>query len=143
MARPADDLGLGPDELRGFSRTVAEIEWLLVILVLLYQVVQGPASKTASAIYVGLLLFSGFVISFHYANFYRSESRWKLAIETWVMILFITWVLQYTGQLESPLVNLYLLVVITSALTLGKLATLLEMALIGACYVFLGYSQPT
>ena len=30
--------GFEAEELRGFSRTVAEIEWLLVILVMLYQV---------------------------------------------------------------------------------------------------------
>ena len=33
--------GFEAEELRGFSRTIAEIEWLLVILVLLYQIVQG------------------------------------------------------------------------------------------------------
>jgi diguanylate cyclase (GGDEF)-like protein len=42
-----------------------------------------------------------------------------------------------TGKLQSPLLNLYLLTIITSALALGKLVTLLEMGLITACYVFL------
>ena len=40
------------------------------------------------------------------------------------MIVFVTWVLWYTDGLASPLLNLYLLPVITSALTLGKFATL-------------------
>jgi diguanylate cyclase (GGDEF)-like protein len=53
------------------------------------------------------------------------------------MIAFITWVLLQTGRLESPLVNLYLLVIITTALTLGKAATLLQIALIAACYLWL------
>ncbi|MBI4192764.1 MAG: GGDEF domain-containing protein [Betaproteobacteria bacterium] len=133
--------GFEAEELKGFSRTVAEIEWLLVILVLLYQVVQGRDDEATVPIYFGLLLYSVFVIGFRYFNIYRTESHWKLAIETWVMIVFITWVLYHSGRLESPLVNLYLLTVITSALTLGKLVTLLEMALIAACYVFLGYSS--
>ena len=128
---------LSNEELRGFSRTVAEFEWLTVILVLLYQVVFSPAPEDASALAIGTLVFAGFVLSFHYLNFYRKESNWKLAIETWLMIGFITWVLMHTGRLESPLVNLYLLVVITTALTLGKAATLLQMALIGACYLWL------
>jgi predicted signal transduction protein with EAL and GGDEF domain len=55
------------------------------------------------------------------------------------MIAFITWVLVYTGRLNSPLTNLYVLVIITSALTLGKLVTLLELGLIAACYIFLGH----
>lgn len=133
--------GFEAEELKGFSRTVAEIEWLLVILVMLYQVVQGHSDETAAPIYFGLILYSAFVLGFRYFNVYRNESRWKLAIETWVMIVFITWVLYHTGRLDSPLVNLYLLTIITSALTLGKLITLLEVALIAACYIFLGYSS--
>ena len=54
------------------------------------------------------------------------------------MIAFITWVLWYTDGLASPLLNLYLLPVITSALTLGKLTTLTNVGLIAACYIFLG-----
>lgn len=133
--------GQSAEELRGFARTVAEIEWLLLILVLLYQVVQGPGDEPSTAVYMALFFFAAFVTGFHYANFYRGETRWKLAIETWVMILFITWVLVYTGRLDSPLVNLYLLVIITSALSLGKPITLLEMGLIAACFMFLGYPK--
>jgi diguanylate cyclase (GGDEF)-like protein len=131
------DPTLSEEELRGFSRTVAEIEWLTVILVLLYQVIFSPGPEASSNLALGTLLFAGFVLSFHYLNFYRKESNWKIAIETWVMIAFITWVLMQTGRLESPLVNLYLLVIITTALTLGKAATLLQIALIAACYVWL------
>ena len=72
----------------------------------------------------GLFFYAALVMSFRYANFYRRETRWKIAIETLGMIAFITWVLWFTERLASPLVNLYLLPVITSALTLGKLATL-------------------
>ena len=108
---------------------------------LLYQIVQGRDEAAAGPIYTGLILYAVFVIGFRYFNIYRSESRWKLAIETWVMIVFITWVLEHTGRLDSPLLNLYLLTIITAALTLGKLITLLEMALIAACYVYLGYAS--
>ncbi len=93
----SDPLICPAEELRGFSRTVAEIEWLLVILVMLYQVVQGHADETNAPIYFGLILYSVFVIGFRYFNVYRTESRWKLAIETWVMIVFITWVSTIRG----------------------------------------------
>jgi diguanylate cyclase (GGDEF)-like protein len=132
------DPTLSEDELQGFSRTVAQIEWLTVILVLLYQVVASPSPEAASALALGTLLFGGFILAFHYVNFHRSDSTWKIAIETWVMIGFITWALIHTGNLESPLVSLYLLVVVTTALTLGKNATLLQIALIAACYLWLG-----
>jgi diguanylate cyclase (GGDEF)-like protein len=54
------------------------------------------------------------------------------------MLSFITWVLWYTDGLASPLLNAYLLPVITAALTLGKVFTLIAVMLIGACYVLLG-----
>ena len=132
------DPTLSPDELRGFSRTVAEIEWLLLILVMLYQVVLVPDQEASAALSMALFFFAAFVLAFRYANFYRQESHWKIAFETWIMIAFITWVLFYTGGVDSPLRDLYLLVIITSALTLGKVATLLEMGLIAACYAWLG-----
>jgi diguanylate cyclase (GGDEF)-like protein len=132
--------GFEAEELRGFSRTIAEIEWLLVILVMLFEVVQGRSEATNAPVYFGLILYSAFVIGFRYFNVHRTETRWKLAIETWVMIVFITWIIYNTGRLESPLTNLYMLPLITSALTLGRLITLLEMALIATCYIFIGYS---
>ena len=41
---------------------------------------------------------------------------------------FITWSVCFTGHLKSPLLNCYLLVIITSALTLGKLTTAMVQA---------------
>ncbi len=132
---------LTAEELRGFSRTVAEIEWLLLILVLLYQLAASPDEITSAALAMAMFFFAAFVLSFHYANFYRQENQWKLVIETLVMTVFITWVLLYTGGATSPLNDLYILVVIVSALTLGKLITLLQLVLIAACYIWLGYPQ--
>lgn len=136
--QPAKTLSIAQEELRGISRTVAEIEWLLLILVLLYQVFEGPTADDRAAISMGLFFYAAFVLGFRYTNFHRTESRWKIAIETFVMLAFITWVLWFTGKLASPLVNTYLLVIITSALALGKLTTMLEMVLIAACFALLG-----
>lgn len=141
LSRLVFDPDLSVEELRGFSRTVREIEWLLLVLVLLYHAVVSPEGEIAHAIAMALFFFGAFVLCFHYLNFYRRETYWKLAIETWVMIVFITWVLMYTGRLESPLLNLYLLVVIASALILGKSTTFLQMLLIAACYLWLGYPE--
>jgi diguanylate cyclase (GGDEF)-like protein len=131
-------LTIEQEELRGVSRTVAEIEWLLLIVVLLYLTFGGPSEEDRLPIVMALMFYGAFTLSFHYANFYKTESRWKIALETWVMIVFVTWVVWFTDKLGSPLLNAYLLVILTSALTLGKIATLLEMALIAACFIFLG-----
>jgi diguanylate cyclase (GGDEF)-like protein len=130
--------GIEREELRGIARTVAEIHWLLVILVLLYIAFGGVGKEEEIAITAALFFYVAFVMSFRYANFYREETRWKIAIETWGMLAFITWVLYFTGGLASPLLNTYLLPVIASALTLGKVTTLVEIGLIAACYLFLG-----
>lgn len=128
------------EELRGISRTVAEIHWLLLILVLL-NLIFGDADKLSeTAVIAASFFYAAFVMAFRYANFYKHESRWKVAFETWAMIAFITWVCFHTGGLASPLANSYLLPVITAALTLGKLTTLVEVALIAACQLFLGGS---
>lgn len=127
-----------PDALQGFSRTVAEIEWLLLVLVLFYLVVGHVEETVRALLLLGLCGFAAFVMAFHYVNFFAKVSPWKLAVETWVMICFITWAVWHTGQQASPLLNLYFLPVITSALTLGRVTTLLEVLLIGASYLYLG-----
>src|SRR5260221_11445100 len=87
------------EELRGISRTVAEIHWLLLILVLLY-VIYGVGDKEVEAAIISAAFFyAAFVMSFRYANFYKHESRWKVALETWGMIAFISWVCYFTGGL--------------------------------------------
>jgi diguanylate cyclase (GGDEF)-like protein len=128
------------EELRGISRTVAEIHWLLLVLVLLFLIFGGERgdAEAEAAVAAGLFFYAALVMSFRYANFYRRETRWKIGIETLGMIAFVTWVLWYTDGLASPLLNAYLLPVITSALTLGKFATLANVGLIAACYIFLG-----
>ena len=135
---PSEGLSIEQEELRGISRTVAEIEWLLLILVLLFLVFANPDPEQKTPMAAALFFDAAFVLVFHYANFYQRESRWKIAFETWIMLAFITWTVWFTGKLASPLLNTYLLVVITAALTLGKVTTLAEMALIAACFIFLG-----
>jgi diguanylate cyclase (GGDEF)-like protein len=139
---PASGAGVSieQEELRGISRTVAEIHWLLLILVLLYLIFGGARddAESSAAIAAGLFFYAALVMSFRYANFYRRETRWKIGLENCGMVIFITWVLWYTDGLSSPLLNAYLLPVITAALTLGKVATLLVVGVIGVCYLVLG-----
>lgn len=126
------------EQLRGFARSIAEIEWLLLILVLLYLLAPGTQVVHRDLLILAMVVFAAFVIIFHYANFFRAEARWKIALETWVMIGFITVAVHATGGTGSVLFNLYLLAVIASALTLNRVTTLLEVLLIAACYVLMG-----
>ena len=125
-------------ELRGVSRSVGEIQWLLMVVVLMYHVFGGTAEEERPAFVAAMILYATSIMGFRYANFFKHESRWKLAVETWIMTGFITWILLHTNRLESPLLNTYLLVIITSSLTLGKLSTLFGLGLIGSCLLLLG-----
>ena len=139
MNKKTDDpTSIQQEELRGISRSVGEIEWLLMVVVLLYHAFGGIEPDDQPALVVAMVMYALCIMGFRYANFFKHESRWKLAVETWIMTGFITWALMHSGRLESPLLNTYLLVIITSALALGKLTTLLELALIAVCIVFLG-----
>ena len=131
------DLNIEQIELKGFSRSLTEIEFLLLILVILYYVVPRTAVANPFLMTVSMLVYAVFVLGFNYVNLDTPQYSWKLAIETWIMIGFITWVLWNTGNINSPLLNLYLLVIISSAITLDKITTILEIILIFAFYLFL------
>jgi diguanylate cyclase (GGDEF)-like protein len=127
------------EELKGFARSMAELQWLLLILVILYFFIPTRPITDNNALIITMVSYSAFVLVFRYLNFQTRETRWKLAVETWAMITFISLVLSYTGLVESPLLNLYLLVIIACAITLGKLMTLLEVMLIASCYLYMAY----
>ena len=80
------DPALSAEELRGFTRTVAEIEWLMLILVLLYQVSLPLDQEISAALAMAVFFFGAFVLSFHYANFYREETLWKIIIAVSMVI---------------------------------------------------------
>jgi diguanylate cyclase (GGDEF)-like protein len=134
------DIGeaIDQDELKGFARSVAEVEWLLLILVLLYLLAPGTSVDERDLMIVGLVGFAAFILAFRYLNFYRRQTRLKIAIETLVMVGFTTAVMIPTGGADSPLVNLYLLPIIVAALTLGKWYTLLMVGLVSLCYILAG-----
>jgi diguanylate cyclase (GGDEF)-like protein len=127
-------------ELKGFNRTLAEIEWLLLVLILVYMVMPPEPIEYPLRIVIGGSLFAAFVIGFRYVNLLTLPTRWKLTIETWAMILLTSVAVWNTGKIDSPLLNLFLLVIIFSALTLGKLITMLEVTLIASFYLLAAYS---
>ncbi len=127
-------------ELRNFSRTLAEIEWLLLALVLVYLVILDGGDSSfeitiASAVYAVL------VIGFRYLNLFTSEARWKLAVETMAMITLTAFVVWHTGKADSVMVNLFLLPIVFAALTLGTLLTLGVVSLIAVFYLLAAYVQ--
>jgi diguanylate cyclase (GGDEF)-like protein len=125
-------------QLRGFARTIAEVEWLLLILVVLYLFIANPALARSVGVLGVLFGFAVFVLLFRYGRPFAKHTHFKLGFEILVMLAFLTAVLVVSGGVESPLVNLYLLPIITAALALGKRAAALVVALVFVCYPLVG-----
>jgi len=124
-------------QLRGFARSIAEVEWLLLTLVVLYLFLATPLARSPGVIGV-LLGFAAFVLLFRYGRPFAKHTHFKLAFEILVMLAFLTAVLAVSGGVHSPLVNLYLLPIVTAALALGKRAAVLVVALVCVCYPLVG-----
>lgn len=128
-------------QIRGFTRIIVEIQWLLLLLCAFYLVATDGLSGLRSPAVGTLLAFALFVGLSQYAGGWLAPARWRLVLETGVMIGFITAILWLTGKSGSPLVNAYLLVIIISSLALGKTATLVQTGAISLIYVGLGFAE--
>lgn len=129
------------EKLKGFSKTLAGIQWLILILILLYSKLAPEVFEASQIILLsGIIVFAVYVIFFHYLWPRHTTKRWRLALETWIMIAFITFVLWHTGKIESPLFSLYFIVIITSTIALGEKTTLFEIALIFTCFLLLSFT---
>ena len=123
-------------------RSTRSIEVLCLALAAL--VLVWSKALTAQPWPVLLLLgtFAVAIVVFRARRFFPHSSHTKLQIESWSMVLFITAVLWFTGKSSSPLLNLYLLPIILSALTLGRVATLAQVAVVAACHLLLAAATP-
>jgi len=68
----SNGIGLTDDDQRGFARTIAEIEWLLPILVLVYLVAVKQQAESQIAIHMALFFLGAFILALHYAHFYKA-----------------------------------------------------------------------
>src|SRR5262245_525120 len=90
-------------QLRGFARSISEVEWLLLFLVVLYLFVVSP-SLAGNVVFLGVLVgFAAFVLVFRYARPLAARVRLKLAVEILAMLAFLTAVLVFAGGVGSPL----------------------------------------
>jgi diguanylate cyclase (GGDEF)-like protein len=94
-----------------------------------------PVAALMGAFAVAIVLFRARV-------FFPGRTRIRLVIESWTMVAFIAGVLWFSGRGHSPLLNLFLLPVILSALTLGRLVTLLQVAAVTVVHVALSLATP-
>ncbi len=123
-------------------RSTRSIEILCLALAALVLVWSRALAAEPWPILTLLGVFALAIIVFRARLFFPRRTRMKLQIESWSMVMFITAVLWYTGKSGSPLLNLYLLPITLSALTLGRITTMAQVAVVAACHVALAAATP-
>jgi diguanylate cyclase (GGDEF)-like protein len=123
-------------------RSTQSIEVLCLALATLVLVWSGAMVSQLWPVLALLSVFAVAIGVFRGRRFFPRRTRTRLLIESWSMVAFITGVLWLTGKCSSPLLNLYLLPIILSALTLGRLVTLLQVAVVACCHVLLAAATP-
>jgi diguanylate cyclase (GGDEF)-like protein len=123
-------------------RSTRSIEILCLALATLVLVWSGALTAQTWQVLALLGAFSVAIVAFRARRFFPKRSRTRLLIESWSMVIFVTGVLWFTGKSASPLLNLYLLPIILSAFTLGRLVTLLQVAAIAVCHLLFAVATP-
>jgi diguanylate cyclase (GGDEF)-like protein len=123
-------------------RSTRSIEILCLVLAALVLIWSGALSSQVWPVLGLLTAFALAIVAFRARRFFPGRTYPKLLTESWSMVIFVTGVLWFTGRASSPLLNLYLLPIILSALTLGRLVTLLQVAVIAICHLLLAVATP-
>src|ERR1700690_858520 len=123
-------------------RSTRSIEILCLALAALVLIWSGALAAQVWPVIGLLAAFTLAIVGFRVRGFLPNRSRTRLLIESWSMVIFITCVMWLTGKGGSPLFNLYLLPIILSALTLGRVVTLLQVAAIAVCHFLLAMTTP-
>ena len=122
-------------------RSTQSIEILCLALAALVLVWSGTLVADPWAA-LPLVAFAAAIFTFRARRFFPGRTRTRLSIESWSMVAFVTAVLWFTDKSSSPLFNLYLLPIILSALTLGRLVTLTQVGVIALCHLLLASASP-
>lgn len=130
-----DDL----ETLHSFSHTVALIEWLLLVLVLYFFMIHQEYLTQNPGIILPLIVYTVLILSFHFFSVFKEKSLLMLNIEIWAMIIFISIMLGYSGNIELAIFNLYYLPIVSSAIISTRFMLLLQGIFILICYFFISY----
>lgn len=122
-------------------RFVAYADWLVLAVVLLYQLV-APRAGSPWPIGIAIALCGAVSIVLRLPWQALPPPTVRLELETWMIIAFIGSVVWLTGGAESPLQSLYLLPIVLAALVVPGWRLALLLAVITAAYVAVAAVDP-
>jgi diguanylate cyclase (GGDEF)-like protein len=123
------------DELQGLLRGIARVDWLAMVLVVLYFAVDQHKLPNPWVTATALGVFTIFLIVFRTTWFPVHTTSNRLLLDVAITVLFITVVVSQTGGLDSPLASLFLLPMVLAAVALGPRLALATFVVVTACFV--------
>lgn len=115
----AERRAVGRDEHADMLKSLARVDWLVLLVVALYALVLPEPPASPRWLYAAIAAYALFVISFRWRGFPLQGTGARVALGAAAMVAFITIVAILTGGSASPMVNLYLLPIVLVAMTLG------------------------
>lgn len=117
----------------GIFRSLARVDWLVLLVVALYALAFGAPRN----LYFALAAYGGFVVAVRWRGFPVQSTNARLALGAAVMVAFITVVAGQAGGSASPLVNLYLLPVVVAAMALPRMGAFVIFAAVALAFLSL------
>lgn len=123
------------DEHAGILKSLARVDWLVLLVVALYALVPHAAPASPRLLYAAMAVFTVFVVALRWRGFPVRGTGARIALDAAAMVAFITVAAIQTGGSQSPMINLYLLPVVLVAMTLGRLGALVVFAGVALAYL--------
>jgi diguanylate cyclase (GGDEF)-like protein len=127
--------GTGQDEHAVFLRSMEQVDWLALLVVALYLLVDDAPLPQPVLALATMLAFGAFVLALRWRGFPLRSPRGRIALDVAITILFISVSATQSGGPASPLVNLFLLPVVLAAVTLGRRGTFVVFAAIAVAWI--------
>ena len=117
----------------GIFRSLARVDWLVLLVVALYALAFGAPQN----LYVAIAAYGLFVVAMRWRGFPVQSTNARLALGAAVMVAFITAVASQTGGSASPMINLYLLPIVVAAMTLPRMGAIVIFAAVVLAFLSL------
>ncbi len=128
------------DELIDLFQIISKVEYLVLLLVLLYCFIPGVTIVNREVVLFGTLICMLVIMALHLV-LHQRISKTVMAVETFIIAAFISFIMWHTGKGSSPFMELYLVVIIISSMTLNWLLTLALITFISLSLFYFDFSE--
>jgi diguanylate cyclase (GGDEF)-like protein len=125
------------DEHASIVRSLARVDWLVLLAVALYALVLSAPLEVPRLLYGAIAAYALFVIAMRWRGFPVQDTGARIALGAAAMVAFITVVAARTGGAASPMANLFLLPIVVVAMTLGRRGAIVIFAAVAFAWLSL------